>query len=95
MSELGEKVREGEERREKGEKERDAIIITLQEKVHTYKQHTTLLCLSQHTISIVCLSLCLSVQITSLENELQIQSKALEVSGDIISGAHTQVILGF
>ena len=43
MGELGEKVREEEERREKGEKERDSVIITLQEKVlyviHTYITH--------------------------------------------------------
>ena len=40
MGELGEKVKEEEERREKGEKERDSVIITLQEKVcHTYITH--------------------------------------------------------
>ena len=36
MSELEEKVREGEERRERGEEERETIIVTLQEKVHTH-----------------------------------------------------------
>ena len=36
MSELEEKVKEGEERRERGEEERETIIVTLQEKVHTH-----------------------------------------------------------
>lgn len=35
MSDLGERVREGEEREEQGNRERDSIIIMLQEKVCT------------------------------------------------------------
>ena len=70
MSDLGERVREGEDKKEEAVQERDNIIITLQEKVLHTRTHT-------HTLQIFS---SLYFQISSLERELQIQTQALEVS---------------
>ena len=83
VGELREEVREGEEKREEGERQRDDIITNLQEKVCTTHAYTfyTHTCTHTHT------------QISSLENELQIQSNALEVCGRDIHALYTYFCL--